>query len=78
MSVHLQFAIIRVLVTVVSWRLVPFEPWAGTDIYVPAKLRSEYLLANKGYVRHEIKKIINSLTHAYDFIALPYLLRLFM
>ena len=30
-----------------------FEHWAGTDIYVPAMLRSEYLLANKGYARHK-------------------------
>ena len=30
-----------------------FKPWAGTDMYVPAMLRSEYLLANKGYARHE-------------------------
>ena len=35
-----------------------FDPWAGTDIYVPAMLRSEYLLANKGYAQHEWRPLI--------------------
>ena len=33
----------------------PFEPMAGTDIYAPAMLRSEYLLASKGYTRHDFR-----------------------
>ena len=28
-----------------------FKSWVGTGIYVPAMLRSGYLLANKGYAR---------------------------
>ena len=30
-----------------------FEPWAGTDIYVPAIWGQQYPLANKGYAGHE-------------------------
>ena len=30
-----------------------FEPWAGTDIYVPAIWGQQFPLANKGYAWHE-------------------------
>ena len=41
---------------------------AGTDIYVPAMLRSNNLLANKGYARHHffIKKVPYPKTKYYD------------
>ena len=49
--------------------VVRSSPGRGTDIYVPAMLRSKYHLANKGYARHQL--FFNT-QHCWDILTLLY------